>query len=155
DQPRVRELALRVLVQRSHVGVRRRGIEVVVALLHVLSVVAFVPGETEQALFENRILAVPQREPEAEAALAIGDSQQPVFAPAVGPAARVVVRQRFPGVAAGRVILAHRAPLAFGEIRAPPLPVLFAAGVFAQAGPFGTLLAAGRHRHSSRPGYAA
>jgi len=50
---------LRVLVQILHVGVRRRRVEVEVVLLHILAVVALAVGQSEEPLFENRILAVP------------------------------------------------------------------------------------------------
>ena len=45
---------LRVLVQVLHVRVRRRAVEVEVVLLHVLAVVAFAVGQSEQPLLENR-----------------------------------------------------------------------------------------------------
>ena len=51
------------------------------------------------------------------------DAEQAVLAPAVGAAARVVVREVVPAVAVGRVVLAHRAPLPLGEVRPPALPV--------------------------------
>ena len=50
------------------------------------------------------------------------DAGEPVLAPAVGLRARLVVRERVPRVTAGRVVLAHRAPLALGEVRSPRLP---------------------------------
>ncbi len=67
-QPLVRELGLRVLVQRLEVRVRRRGVEVEVRLLDVLAVVALVIGEPEQAFLQDRVAAVPQREREAQPA---------------------------------------------------------------------------------------
>src|SRR6266704_22634 len=45
----------------------------------------------------------------------------PVLAPAIGPAARVIVREIGPRIAVGAVILAHRPPLAIADIR-PPAP---------------------------------
>src|SRR5262249_41195258 len=44
-----------------------------------------------------------------------------VLAPAIGPAAGVLVGEVAPGVAAGAVVLAHRAPLALAQVR-PPAP---------------------------------
>src|SRR5215831_14895755 len=95
DEARVRELRLRVLVQRLHVRVRRRRVEVEEALLHVLTVIAFRAGEAEQPLLQDRIAPVPQREGEADAALAIGDAEQPVFAPAIGAEALPVALAAF------------------------------------------------------------
>src|SRR5262249_39979600 len=70
-----------------------------------------------------------ERERERDAAVVIADSEQPVLAPAVGAAARVVVREVVPAVAVAGVVLAHGRPLAFGEIRAPALPVARARAV--------------------------
>ena len=133
DEPGVRELGLRILVERLQVGMRGRGVEVEVALLHVLAVVALRTGEAEEALLEDRVLPVPQRQGEAEPALAVGDAEQAVLAPAIGAAAGVVVREVIPGRAVRRIILAHGAPLALGEIGAPAFPVLFPRGVLRQA----------------------
>src|SRR5437660_264134 len=112
---------------------RRRTVEVEVTLLDVLAVVALAIGQAEQALFQDRVGRVPQRQREAQPALAVGDAEQAILAPAVGPAAGLLVREVIPRVAVGRVILAHGAPLALGEIRSPALPVLAAPGVFEQA----------------------
>src|SRR5262249_23692618 len=59
--------------------------------------------------------------------------QLAVFAPAVGAAAGVVVREVAPAVAVGRVVLADGRPLPLGQVRPPPLPVLVEAGVLVQA----------------------
>ena len=67
--------ALRVLVEVLHVGVRRRAVEVEVVLLHVLAVVALVAGQAEEALLEDRVALVPQREREAD--LADGGRRSP------------------------------------------------------------------------------
>ena len=76
-------------------------------------------GEAEQALLENRVLAVPQRQREAKALLVIGNTRDAVLAPAVGARAGVIVGEEIPGVAILAVILADRAPLALAEIGAP------------------------------------
>src|SRR5207247_6842843 len=62
-----------------------------------------------------------------------GQPEEPVLAPAVGAAARVVVGEVVPGGAVGRVVLAHRAPLALGQVRPPALPVAFTASVLLEA----------------------
>ena len=113
---------LRVLVEIFHVRVGRRAIEVEVVLLHVLAVVALAVGQPEEPLLEDGILAVPQGQAEAEALLVVGDAGDAVFAPAVGAGAGVIVGEEVPGVARFAVVLAHRAPLAFAEIRPPLLP---------------------------------
>jgi hypothetical protein len=137
DEPRVRELGLRILVQAAHVGVRRRRVEVEVLFLHVLAVIALGAAESEQALLQDRIAPVPQRDREAQARLTITDAEDPVLAPAISATARVIVREVVPRVAVGRVILAHRAPLSLGEVRTPALPVVLAPRVFEETLGFG------------------
>src|SRR5262249_10659413 len=105
----------------------------VVELLDVLAVVALVAGEPEQPLLDDRVALVPDREREREPALPVADPEQAVLAPAVGAAAGVVVRERVPGVAVRRVVLAHRSPLALRQVRPPALPVLLAARVLLEA----------------------
>jgi plasmid stabilization system protein ParE len=68
---------LRILVERLHVGVRRRGVEVEVELLDVLAVVALGSGQAEEPLLEDGVAPVPQRHREAEAALAVVRAEQP------------------------------------------------------------------------------
>ena len=123
DEPRVRKLRLRVLVEELHVGVRRRRVEVEVVLLDVLAVVALASGQPEQPLLQDRVSTVPEGQGEAEPAVVVGDPTEPVLAPPVGARARVVVGEGVPGGAVGAVVLAHRAPLALGEVGSPALPV--------------------------------
>ena len=124
EQLLVRELALRVLVQRLHVGVGRRRIEIVVALLDVLAVVALGAREAEEALLQDRVLPVPEGDREADVLVAVRNPHQAVFTPAVGPRAGVVVREGVPGATARAVVLAHGPPLALGQVGPPALPVV-------------------------------
>jgi hypothetical protein len=64
-QPRIGEGRLRILVEHPHPAVARRGVQVVVEFLHVFAVVAFRIGQAEQALFQDRVVLVPQRQAEA------------------------------------------------------------------------------------------
>src|SRR5690606_15792761 len=79
--------------------------------------------EAEEALLEDRIALVPQRDREADVLVAVAEAGEPVLTPAVGARARVVVRQVGPGGAVRAVVLAHRAPLTLAEIGPPALPV--------------------------------
>src|SRR6516164_1437285 len=115
---------------------RRRGVEVEVIFLDILAMVALVTGQAEGALLEDRIDAVPQRERQAEALLAVADAAHAVLAPAIGARAGLVVVEILPGSPAGAVILAHRSPGALGEIGAPQAPVLPALMLRLEAAPF-------------------
>ena len=105
----------------------RRAVEVEVVLLHILAVVPLAVGQSEEPLLEDRIFPVPQGQREAEALLVVGDAGQPVFAPAVGARAGLIVGEEAPGIAVLAVVLADRSPLALAEVGAPFLPVDLAA----------------------------
>src|SRR5262249_47770216 len=76
DEPRVRKGTLRVAIEAPQVRARRCRVEVVVDLLHVLAVIALVAGEPEEPLLQDRVAAVPQRQREAEAPLAVADPEE-------------------------------------------------------------------------------
>ena len=50
---------MRILVQVPHVRVRRSAVEIEVAFLDILAVIALAVGQSEETFLENRILAVP------------------------------------------------------------------------------------------------
>src|SRR2546429_3260292 len=136
DEPRIGIFRLRIFVERLQVGMRRRRIEVEILLLHVLAMIPLAAGEAEQALFQNRVAPIPEREREAKPALAVGDAEQAVLAPAVSAAASLFMGKIFPARAARRIVLTHRGPLALAEIGPPPFPVLRPRGVLLQADGF-------------------
>ena len=113
---------LRVLVEVLHVRVGRRAVEVEVVFLDVLAVVPFAVGQAEEPFLQERVLPVPQGQREAQALLVIGNAGQPVFAPAVGARAGVIVGEEIPGVAPLAVVLAHGSPLPLAQVRPPFLP---------------------------------
>jgi len=92
--------------------VRGRGVEIEIAFLYVFAVIAFVAGQAKQPLLEYRIAPVPECRREADMLMAIADTTDAVFAPAIGAGTGVVVWKIFPSRAAGAVILANRPPLA-------------------------------------------
>src|SRR4029077_16984758 len=98
------------------------GVEVPVALLDVLAVVALAAGEPKETLLEDRIASVPQCQRQAEPLRGVGDAGDPVLAPAVGARAGVVVGEGVPGAAVGAVVLADGAPGALAEVGAPAQP---------------------------------
>ena len=122
DQVVVREGGLRVVVAPAQPGAARQGVEVPPVLLDVLAVVALRVGQAEHPLLEDRVLAVPQREREAQPVEDVGDAGHPVLVPAVGARPGVIVRERVPGVAVGAVVLADRAPGPLAQVRAPLIP---------------------------------
>jgi hypothetical protein len=63
------ELGLRVLVEAALVAVRRQVIDVEVVLPDVFTMIAFGIGQAEQALHQDRVPLVPQRESEAQRCL--------------------------------------------------------------------------------------
>ena len=87
---------LGVAVEHALVGVGGGGVEVVVQLLHVLAVVALAVGQAEQALLQEGVLAVPQGDGEAPVQPVVAEAGDAVLAPAIGAAARVVVRENTP-----------------------------------------------------------
>src|SRR5947207_2512790 len=133
EQQRVGKRALRILVEVLHVGVGRRVVEVEAVLLDVLAVIALRACETEEALLEDHVAAVPEGQREAESLVVVRDAGQAVLAPAVGARAGVIVREIFPGRAPGTVIFAYGAPLPLGQVRAPAPPVRNPAGRFRDA----------------------
>jgi hypothetical protein len=102
--------------------VGRCGVQVVVALLDVLAVVPLAVGEAEEALLEDGVTLVPEREREAEALALVAHSGDPVLAPTVGAGASLVVGEVVPGVAVRAVVLADRPPLALAQVGAPLPP---------------------------------
>ena len=113
---------VRVLVERLRVGMRGRGIQVIVTFLHVFAVVSLVPAEAEKPLLQNRIFPIPKRGGEAHPALAVRPPLQAIFTPAESPAACMIVGECRPRIAMIRVILPDGSPLTLTEKRPPTTP---------------------------------
>src|SRR6516164_6106654 len=124
DKSCVGKCRLRVFVEHTHVRMGWRAVEVVVEFLDVFAVVALGIGQPKQPLLQDGVAAVPQGETETQQQPIIAKPADPVLAPAIGAAARMVVRKIFPSVAVLAVILAHRSPLALAEIGPPAPPML-------------------------------
>src|SRR5437667_12873106 len=88
--------------------------------------IALISGEAEEPLFQDGVTPIPKRQSETHHLMTVADPADAVFSPAVGAGTRVVVRKKFPGCAAGAVILADRSPLPLREIGPPTLPMLLA-----------------------------
>ena len=107
-----------------------RCVEVEPDLLRVFPVVPLAVREPEEALLEDRIATVPQGEGKAQPSLTVAQAEEPVFAPAIGTASRMIMGEIFPAAAVGGVVLAHRSPLTLGKVGTPALPVLLSPRVF-------------------------
>lgn len=112
-----------IFIEHFHVGVCGRVVKIKVVLLHVFAVVTFWPRQAKHALFEDRILFIPERHGQAELLRVITNTGHAVFAPAVRPAAGMVVREKTPGIARCAIVFAHRTPGALTHIRSPAFPV--------------------------------
>ncbi len=131
-QVRVRVLGLRIAIEQPHRRVGGRAVDRPPVLLDVLAVVALAVGETEQPFLEQRVAAVPHRQREVEESETVADAADAVLAPTVGTGVRLLEGQVVPGVAVGGVVLAHRAPLPPGQVRAPQAPGTGRVGRFGQ-----------------------
>ena len=132
NQIAVGKRRLRVLVQVLHVGVRGRAVEIEVIFLHVLAMVALAVGESEHALFEDRIRTIPQRQGKAEDLIFVANAGDAVFAPVVGAGARLIVGEIVPGISSFAIVLTDRPPLPFAEVGSPLFPVRSALAGFLQ-----------------------
>src|SRR4029077_19338234 len=81
-------------------------------------------SQSEQTLFENGIVLVPEGQCEADHLMAIANAGQAILRPAISTRTCVVVREIFPRVPVSTVVLADGPPGTFGKIRSPALPVL-------------------------------
>ena len=120
----VRKCRLRIVVAPRVPGVAGDAVEVPPVLLDVLAVVPLCAGQPEQALLEDRVPPVPQREPQTEPLLDVAESGESVLSPPVGPGPGVVVREVRPGLAVGAVVLANGAPLPLADVGPPEVPVV-------------------------------
>jgi hypothetical protein len=72
-------------------------IQKVIVLLDIFAMIALWTGEPEEALFEDGIGSIPEAEREAKQTLFITDTQQPIFAPAIGTGAGMLMWKGIPG----------------------------------------------------------
>src|SRR5262249_16066539 len=127
---------------------RRRRVEVVIKLLYILAVVALRASQSEEALLQDWIFRVPERECETKTALPICDAEQSVLAPAISAASRVIVRKIIPPISLRRIIFANCRPLSLGEVRPPAFPVAYARRVLSETLFFRSLTAHGFWIHT-------
>src|SRR5882724_2418967 len=136
----VGKLRLRIFVQKLHVGMGRGAVLIEVVFLHVLAMITFIAGKSEDAFLQDRIFAVPHRERETYLLMAVADAGDPIFIPAIGSRARVIVREVIPRRAIWAVILTHGSPSAFAYIGSPTLPMRAALAGFFESNLFSSHL---------------
>src|SRR5215471_1092317 len=54
--------------------------------------------------------------------MVVADAEQAILAPSIRARSSVVVRERLPGLAVGRIVLTHGSPLTLGQVWAPAPP---------------------------------
>src|SRR5262249_29188479 len=99
-----------------------RTVEVEVVLLDILAMVGFAVGQPEQAFLEDRILAIPQSEREAQALAIVADASQTILTPAIGARTGLIMGEVIPGDTTVAVVLTHRPPRALAQVLSPFLP---------------------------------
>src|SRR6516162_2923795 len=119
----VRIRRVRILVQIFHVGMAGRAIEIKVVFFDVLSVISLFAGQSKGAFLQEGISPVPQGQRETEILVAIANSTETVFAPAISTGTGLLVREIAPGFPVGTVVLPHSSPSALGKKGPPTVPI--------------------------------
>src|SRR5690349_19052428 len=101
----------------------RRIVEIEIVLLDVLAVIALAVRQPEKPFFQDRVALVPERDRQTEMLLVIAKAPDPVFVPAIGTAARMVVGEIVPRAAIRAVVFAHCTTGTFAQIGPPALPI--------------------------------
>jgi hypothetical protein len=93
-----------ILVQKLHVRVSRRRIQVIVQLLDVLSVISLGSRDAKEPFLEHSILLVPQGKRKAQTLVVVADTRDAILSPPVRPRASVLVGKVCPSIAVPRVV---------------------------------------------------
>src|ERR1700761_3770003 len=80
-------------------------------------------GQAEDALFQAGIASVPERQCETQPLRPVAEARKPILVPAIGAGSRMLIGKISPRIAVGAVVLAHRAPGPFADIRPDDLPI--------------------------------
>src|SRR5712691_2757252 len=145
----VGERGLRIVVPPAVPCVAGKRVQVPPVLLNVLAVISLSAGQAEGALLQERVAAVPQRQPQAQPLLHVAEAGQVVLAPPVGARTSVLERQVAPRLAVGAVILAYRPPLALADIWPPLVPLACLPQSVLEPAEAGHPLALSAHRRPS------
>ncbi len=124
DQVVVGKRRLRIFVEVFHVRMGGRAVEIEVIFLNILSMIGFAIGQSEQALFEDRVFPVPERQRKTEPLLVVRDTGEAVLPPPIGAGAGMFMREVIPRIPAVAIIFPDRSPLPFTQIGSPVPPGL-------------------------------
>src|SRR5438045_7850204 len=111
----------------------RCGIKVEIVLLDILAVITLITAQAEQSLFENRVVAIPECDGEADGLVAVADARDTVLSPAVGSRPGMIMREILPRGPVGAIVLAHGAPLTLAHVGSPLSPVALTLSGFFQS----------------------
>jgi hypothetical protein len=100
-----------------------RAIKIKVVFFNVLSVISLLAGQSKRAFLQEGISSIPQGQCETEILVAIADSTETVFAPAISTGTGMLVREIAPGFTVGTVVLSHSSPSTLGEKGPPTVPM--------------------------------
>src|SRR5436190_14627715 len=105
-----------------HVRMCRRIIQIIIQLLHILSMVALITRQSKQPFFQDRIFPIPQCDRKTYMLLVITNSSDPIFPPTIHTTARMIMRKGIPCIYILAVIFSHSSPLPRTQIWAPFSP---------------------------------
>ncbi len=97
-------------------------IQVPPVVLDVLAVVALRTGQPEHPLLQDRVDPVPQRQPQAQVMVNVGQPRHAVLVPPVRPGPGMIMRKILPRVTVVAVVLPNRAPGPLRQVRPPLVP---------------------------------
>src|SRR6266481_1931366 len=97
----------------------RRAVKVEVILFDILTMVAFAIRQSEETLFENWIVAIPQGHAKAEKLLLIADAGKTILTPVVCARTGLVMGEVVPGISILAVVFTNRPPLALAQVWPP------------------------------------
>jgi hypothetical protein len=122
NQALVGEPCLGVLIEVFHVGMSWGIVEVEVVFLHILAMISFARRKAKGALFQNRILAIPDSQAEDKQLISVAYCCQAIFTPAVSLAAGRVVGKKIPSRSVGTVVFSNGAPGTLADVGPPAAP---------------------------------
>src|SRR5690606_31986249 len=133
----IRKRLLRIPVEHFHPRVGWDSVEVEIEFLDVLAVISLRTRQSEEALFQDWILTVPQCHRQAYVLEPIAESAQPILIPPKRPSMRVLEGKACPCATVLAVVFPYGAPGAVTYVRSPVLPIGLARCGSAQALVFG------------------